>query len=321
MAIQTPPDSFVLVLGSVTIDLNDLYGVPLPPSLGGSGTAVSRALSRLGMHVVWLTPAAEPDHDRLRELASAHLTVVPLPSRMTLCYRNIYPDRRKPMKRLQKVDAFAEPYRWSDVAGLAETHPALIVAGPLTPADLPLQLLVEASRRTGKPFWLDPQGYVRNIGRDGMVSYQAWTPDPAQLQGIELLKADWQEALCMLGRPDECRQDPPSLEQLALDLRAQYHVPVVAITAGEEGAVILEPGHDRAFFQKAYPVLGENSDPTGSGDIFLAGLVFARHLLGKSWRESARIAAVAAGLNCEHHGVYGPSRDELDDRLLRLDRA
>ncbi|MGI6303558.1 MAG: PfkB family carbohydrate kinase [Verrucomicrobiota bacterium] len=52
-------------------------------------------------------------------------------------------------------------------------------------------------------------------------------------------------------------------------------------------------------------------DPTGCGDIYLAGLVYARLHLGKDWAEAVRIATIAAGLNCQHQGVYAPSSNEI----------
>jgi sugar/nucleoside kinase (ribokinase family) len=308
-----PPDSarsFVLVLGSVTLDRNELYGHTLAPALGGSGTAIARALSRLGMDVVWLTPAAESEHAELMQLAGDHLTVVPLPSRHTLCYRNIYPDRSKPMLRIQKVDAFPDPIAWDAVEPWAKRRPDLVIGGPLTPWDWPLALLQQAAECAGKPLWLDPQGYVRKIDTHGRVSPQAWTPKPDTC--LQLIKLDWQEAHCMLGRPDHSAGAPPPLAELTHRLQVRYPNVTFAVTAGELGSALLESRSHTTLFQPAVPTPASiEPDPTGCGDIYLAGLVYARLHLGKDWAEAVRIATIAAGLNCQHQGVYAPSSNEI----------
>lgn len=75
----------------------------------------------------------------------------------------------------------------------------------------------------------------------------------------------------------------------------------VVITRGAAGSVA--DGPTRRLHQEAVTVAVEQGiDPTGCGDVFLAGLA-AGLLMGNPLQQSLAIAATAAGRNCAYTGI------------------
>jgi ribokinase len=90
--------------------------------------------------------------------------------------------------------------------------------------------------------------------------------------------------------------------------------PAVAVaTLGEEGAVLLERGHETA---RAHPPAVEAVDGTAAGDAFVACLVVSR-LEGLAWDEALRRSCAAGALAASRRGAQPslPVAAEIDEIL------
>lgn len=117
---------------------------------------------------------------------------------------------------------------------------------------------------------------------------------------ILLASADFPEALTGITDPKL------SLEKL----QAIAGSPVVGITLGDSGSLVLGPG---GFIETpAFPVPGGCRDTTGAGDSFRAGFLYGV-VKGRSIEESCRLANAVASLKCRAVGARTalPSETEL----------
>jgi ribokinase len=85
---------------------------------------------------------------------------------------------------------------------------------------------------------------------------------------------------------------------------------LVALTLGEQGAVLLEDGHELA---RAVPPRVNAVDGTGAGDAFTACLVVS-HLEGREWDEALRRACAAGAIAASRPGAQPslPTAAEVD---------
>jgi ribokinase len=88
---------------------------------------------------------------------------------------------------------------------------------------------------------------------------------------------------------------------------------LVALTLGEEGAVLLREGEEVA---RAAPPRADAVDGTAAGDAFTACLVVS-HLEGRSWEEALRRACAAGALAASRPGAQPslPTAAQVDDLL------
>jgi ribokinase len=88
---------------------------------------------------------------------------------------------------------------------------------------------------------------------------------------------------------------------------------LVALTLGEEGAVLLENGREVA---RATPPKVDAVDGTAAGDAFTACLVVS-HLEGRGWDEALRRACAAGAIAASRPGAQPslPAADEVDEIL------
>jgi ribokinase len=86
---------------------------------------------------------------------------------------------------------------------------------------------------------------------------------------------------------------------------------LVALTLGEEGAVLLENGREIA---RATPPKVDAVDGTGAGDAFTACLVVS-HLEGRDWDEALRRACAAGAIAASRLGAQPslPTAEEVDE--------
>jgi ribokinase len=152
-----------------------------------------------------------------------------------------------------------------------------------------------ANSRVGE-FWLD-----------GAVLTQLEVPDAA----IELARAqaDW---LCVNAAPARPLTVEPDLVVVnRYELEAIGDRPgLVALTLGEEGAVLLEDGREVA---RARPPQVEAVDGTAAGDAFTACLVVSL-LEGRDREEALRRACAAGAIAAARFGAQPslPTADEVD---------
>jgi ribokinase len=152
-----------------------------------------------------------------------------------------------------------------------------------------------ANRHVGE-FWLD-----------GAVLTQLEIPDAA----IELAReqADW---LCINAAPARpLTVEPDLVVANRYELEALGEQPgLVALTLGEDGAVLLEDGREVA---RARPPHVEAVDGTAAGDAFTACLVVSL-LEGRDREEALRRACAAGAVAASRFGAQPslPTADEVD---------
>lgn len=267
-----------LVCGNVTLDR---FGDGCLP--GGGAWYAARALRALGADVRLFTCAGEdfpPD-----ALEGVEAEIVPAPR--TTSFVNAY----GPAGRTQRVLAAAPPLdarrlprsaRGADVLLLApilgETEPAPFVAAA-------------AASRVG----LAVQGLVRAVLPDGTVAQPRWELDPASLAGVDV---------AFVGEDDLRGQGD-------LVARLEAAVPMVVLTRGAAGCELAVRGERRRI--GVFPA--REVDPTGAGDVFAAGFLFAL-AGGAEPVEAARFGAAAGSIVVE--GVGGERLDRVGEAALRV---
>ena len=98
------------------------------------------------------------------------------------------------------------------------------------------------------------------------------------------------------------------------ELKARFGCPVVGMTLGENGSLIL---CENTFIEtKGFAVPNGCKDTTGAGDSFRAGFLYG-FLSGASIEESAKTANAVAALKCREIGARTalPNKKELTDLL------
>ena len=177
----------------------------------------------------------------------------------------------------ESLTALGDPFTPHDVAGwmAAALEPcSAVVCGAQWRGDFPAATLA-ALTRPGRLVYLDGQGPARPR-RLGPVHVQG-ALDALALRSVDVLKLSEEEALALFGAID------PAAARVT-------GVPVVVVTLGERGAVLLEGA--RATRIEVDPVLGL-ADTVGAGDSFLA-LMAAAADAGASSVEAARAACAGA---------------------------
>jgi ribokinase len=134
---------------------------------------------------------------------------------------------------------------------------------------------------------------------------------PAETVVANARSADW---FCLNAAPAK----PVDVEpHLLVVNRYEYEVnsrgKLVALTLGEEGAVLLENGRDVA---RASPPRVTAVDGTAAGDAFTACLVVS-HLEGRDWEEALRRACAAGAIAASRPGAQPslPTAAEVDEIL------
>jgi ribokinase len=140
----------------------------------------------------------------------------------------------------------------------------------------------------------------------GNVLCQLEIPEETVLANAEA--AEW---FCLNAAPAKPVDVEPDL--LVVN-RYEYEVnsrgKIVALTLGEEGAVLLEGGREVA---RAAPPKVQAVDGTAAGDAFTACLVVS-HLEGRGWEEALRRACAAGAIAASRPGAQPslPTTEEVD---------
>ena len=268
-----------VVCGHVTLDR--VAGGLVP---GGSAWYAAHTFRSLGADTRVLTAAA-PDYP---PDALAGLTARIAPAARTTLFVNVH---ARGGGRTQRVEAAAPPldpaalgsdWRGSDVLYLAP------VLGELAPR----AFVTAAGART---VGLGVQGLVRAVAPDGAVVQPRWSFAPDELAGV---------AAAFVGEDDLRGQDD-------LVARLADAVPIVVYTHGADGCEVITGGrHARVGVFPAREV-----DPTGAGDVFAAGFLFAL-ARGEEPVEAARLGAAAASIVVE--GVGGETLGRVGEALERV---
>lgn len=273
------PRPRALVCGHVTLDR---YGAALLP--GGSAYYAGHAYRALGASVTVCTAAgADFPRDALDGLDAQVAAAA-----RTTSFENRY---ARDGRRSQWVGAVAprldplavpEPCRRPDVLHLAPV---------LGEVDLAAWRAVVRARLVG----VGVQGCVRAVQPDGSVAQPRWEFEAGDLEGVD--------AACV-GEDDLVGQGD------LLD-RLVAAVPVVAFTHGERGCEVIR--HGRASAVGAYRT--REVEPTGAGDVFAAGFLFAL-ARGADPVDAARLGAAAASVVVE--GRAGEALGRVGEAFARV---
>ena len=219
-------------------------GAPRP---GGAPFHAARALRLLGGRTRIVARCARGDRRQLlTPVIALGVPVFWVESATTTSFELRYEGEERELELLDP----GEPWSLQDVRDVGRTE--WVQVGALTREEFPLPVLAALAR--DRRLALDGQALVRPA-QPGPVRLDA-DFDPALLRHVTVLKLAEAEAEVLGGE-----------ERLAA-----LGVPEVIVTLGSRGALLLSAGR-----RDLVPVRRiESSDPTGAGDAFLAGYVWAR---------------------------------------------
>ncbi len=234
------------------------------PRVGGAPYHAARALRLLGGRTRVLARAAEADRRALLPpLVALGVPVFWRPAPSTARFRIDYDGEERAME----IEDAGAPWGLEDAAAVGRTE--WIQVGALTRADFPPEILAALAR--DRRLALDGQALVRPA-RTGPLELDD-DFDPALLRHVSVLKLSEVEAEVLGGE-----------ERIA-----KLGVAEILLTHGSVGATLLTAGR-----RERIPVRRvETANPTGAGDAFLAGYVWAR-AAGHRPLSAARLAGSTA---------------------------
>lgn len=273
-----------LVVGHLT---QDVVGDDLRP--GGTASYAAVVAARLGLRAAILTSAA---NDLVLPAQLAQVEVHRLPAAQTTVMEHRWFGR----VREQYLRSRAATMSAADVP-LAFHNTPIVLFGPVTGEIGPG--LVDAFPAALRGATV--QGWLRRFAGDGhmeAIDAAAWNHEPltGAVQAIFLSEEDLGTA--------EANVD-------ALLDRWAAHVPILAVTLGDEGARIAIAGR----WHTIASMPADEVDGTGAGDAFAAAFLIRYHETANAG-EAARFATAVAGFVVEAPGIAGaPTRNQVNTRL------
>lgn len=290
----------IVVVGAASRDL--AAGDPRGWRLGGGVTYATLLLARLGLSVgavigVDEEAATARELDAVRA-AGARLVLAPLAS------GPVFENLERPGGRVQRSLAVSDPVPPAALPEAWRTADAWLL-NPVA-AELPDAWAdVPGEAATVAVGW---QGLLRTLAPGGWVTRVSPAASPL------VRRAD----LVGVGADDVA--DGTALEALTALLRPGG---TLLFTRGAGGGLAVEVGADgRPLRRRAWPAIPASVvDPTGAGDVLLAGVFAARveprlvgGRIGAGW--DLRLGAAAASLVCEAPGLEGvPDRGSITRRM------
>ncbi len=238
----------IALIGQSVLDRTHWPDGRVEERLGGAPVFAARALADVWPAVV-LTHGGSPELRRpLHELG---LEIVEGPSLLTTVFEvTLYGDGTWS----EEVTALGDPFTERDLETWMRPHLAdctSVVCGTQLRGDFTAET-VAALASGGRRVYLDGQGPARPR-RLGRIRLEG-PLDATTLRSVSVLKLGEEEADTLIGGIDA-------------DAARSTGVPVVVVTRGEKGAIVLADGE--ATEVRVEPVLGL-ADTVGAGDSFLA---------------------------------------------------
>jgi pfkB family carbohydrate kinase len=251
--------------------------------LGGTATFAAVQAHRLGRTVGVVTRAGN-DVDVARELSFA--TVIQQQSPVTTTFENHYERgvrKQRAHARAAEIVSSDVPIEWRDAG--------IILIGPVLGAVDPALATIFAD---GSLVGVSPQGWLRDVDRDGNVMRIPWKGKPFWRGADAIFVSDED----LIGGRDDA-------------LVWTTSGAIIALTESHRGAQIWSDGIWRRM--PAFPE--EEVDPTGAGDTFATAFLIRLHE-GAGIDEAARFGAAAASLSIGGIGAAAmPSRDQIEERM------
>jgi sugar/nucleoside kinase (ribokinase family) len=235
------------------------------PRVGGAPFHAARALRLLGARARIVARCAEADRRALLPpLVALGMPVAWLPASSTTSFELHYSGEERTMVLRDP----GEPWTRADARAVGRA--GWIQVGALTRADFPADVLAALAR--DRRLALDGQALVRPAAPGELVQDADF--DPTMLRHVTVLKLSEDEAETLGGE----------------ERVAALGVPEVLLTLGSRGALLLAGGRRELVPARRI----DSDDPTGAGDAFLAGYVWARatgHRPLSAARHATRTAA------------------------------
>ena len=292
----------VCIVGHITEDR--VRGIEGPEERGPGGTAyyMPMALGLLGLKTLVITKLAKDDRHFLDIFHGRGIDVWATESPQTTIFENVYVRSRS---RSQWIWALAPPFTVQDVQ---DAQARVFHLGPLTPKDIPLEILVYLSSKS--KISLDVQGFVRRcmvVAQDGKphgkIELVDWAEKEEGLASVSILKADEREAGILSEEGD--LKGKRNLEKAAKKLSRLGPTEVI-ITRADKGSLIYSRGESCWIpcYRQRQPLY-----PTGCGDTYMAGYLFQR-LKTDDIRRAGSFAAGIASLKLKNFGPFkGTEKD------------
>jgi sugar/nucleoside kinase (ribokinase family) len=286
----------ICAIGHVTNDvIIDPHGSSREAT-GGAAYYAGVALRHLGLRTLVVSTAAARDIPKFAaEFAEHRVDFRCTASPRTTAFENRYGETTG--RRVQRINAVARAF---DLSDLDNIDAACFHLGPLTPDEIPCDCFEALSGR-GARISLDLQGFTRDVS-NGEVRVVGWPAKSEFLKFVHFLKANRWEAAAVTNDAD-----PVS----AARRLARMGPEEVIVTLADKGAILCA-GQD-VYEIPATPATIP-SDPTGCGDTFCAGYLFAR-ARGRPAPEAARFAAALAAAKRMCEGPFTGTAADVEALL------
>jgi sugar/nucleoside kinase (ribokinase family) len=203
--------------------------------------------------------------------------------------------------RIQYVEAVAPSIIPDD---FTENHldANIIHFSPLSCEEIDIECIRQA-RSSNALTSLDVQGYIRSIGRDGMVTLKEWTERDKVLGLVDVVKCHEQELFATVHAESEL-----SAASHILSLGPR----IVLVTRDLRGSII----YTRNSHVRIPLVLARAQvDTTGCGDTYTIGFLL-EYMRSGDVRRAGLFAATCSSFNVESVGPYNmPTRLMVENRM------
>lgn len=263
---------------------------------GGGFNYGAHVAAMMGLRAAAVTRLAAEDRRVVERLESLGVAVFPTWTPQSTCLELRYPGSN-PDERIITVSAFAGPFTPDQVRPLSSR--AWLLNGSFR-GEIPLALIRELR---GRAEWLaaDLQGFLREIGPDGVLRDTPWAERDGALGALDVLKADAVEAAALTGE-----EDPAAAAR-----RIAAWGPREIVITHRDGVLVLagETLHAAPFRHR------ELRGRSGRGDTCIAAYL-CRRLEGASPWQATLWAAAVTSLKLEAEGPLRATRAEVE-RFLR----
>lgn len=251
--------------------------------LGGAALYAALTAHRLGLSAGILTSHAD---DYPLDRLPPQIEVVSVPAVQTTTFEH----RQEDGRRTLRITDAAGPLGGADVPEDWRDAPIVLLAPVLNEVD-PLIATAFGDAALGAA----AQGWLRGVDSQGAVTLATWMPPAFLIGRLQAL---------FLSREDVGNDIAGAVEMF-------QRVPVGALTAGEDGALLFVNGE--RYEVRPHPV--REIDGTGAGDVFAAAFLIEYQRDGNAW-DAAAVAACAGALTVQGEGIAGiPDRATLEAAL------
>ncbi len=289
----------VVVVGHVAIDVNVLPWGIIENALGGAPTYAGLAFAALRQNVGVVSKVGRDFPEKFPPIYSKlglDTEGILVAGENTTTFENTYDEAENRTQVCKHVAPKISPDDIPAAYHDARSFYISPIANEVTPE------LLKAVKRKSNLVMLDPQGILREIGKDGRVEIKP--RDLGEfLKHVDIVKIGKEEARVLKG----------DVEAALKSVRAAGPKIAILTKGGEPTVVLSDEG-----LVKIEPLKVDVKDLTGAGDVFGAAFL-ARYVATRDVLGSTKFAAAAAGLKVRYKGPTGfPSENEILTAVSKL---